>query len=112
MGHSEDLTSETIKLIAREIIEYLKINPDISREKITNLKGRIGRKYRHPKVIKNATILHFASEEEKLIINELLRRRRTRTISGVSVIAIMTKPLPCPGNKEQNQGFRSNWSYR
>ena len=98
MGHSEDLSSGKIKLIAREIIEYLIKNPEFSREKITNLKGQIGKKYKHPKVIKNATILHFASVEEKLIINELLKRRITRTISGVSVIAIMTKPLPCPGN--------------
>ena len=98
MGYFEDIDSETIKLIAREIINYLVKNPDFSRDKMTNLKGQIGRKYKHSKVIKNATILHFASEEEKLIINELLKRRITRTISGVSVIAIMTKPLPCPGN--------------
>ncbi|MBY9009377.1 MAG: tRNA uridine(34) 5-carboxymethylaminomethyl modification radical SAM/GNAT enzyme Elp3 [Candidatus Lokiarchaeota archaeon] len=97
MGHSEDLNSETIKLIAREIIDYLIKNPDFSREKITNLKGRIGKKYKHPKVIKNATILYFASEEEKLTILELLKRRRVRTLSGISAIAIMTKPLPCPG---------------
>jgi len=97
MGHSEDLNSETIKLIAREIIDYLIKNPDFSREKITNLKGRIGKKYKHPKVIKNATILYFASEEEKSTILELLKRRRVRTLSGISAIAIMTKPLPCPG---------------
>jgi len=97
MGHSEDLNSETIKLIAREIIDYLIKNPDFSREKITNLKGRIGKKYKHPKVIKNATILYFASEEEKFTILELLKRRRVRTLSGISAIAIMTKPLPCPG---------------
>lgn len=97
MGHSEDLNSDTIKLIAREIIDYLIKNPDFSREKITNLKGRIGSKYKHSKVIKNATILHFASEEEKSIITKLLKRRTVRTLSGISVIAIMTKPLPCPG---------------
>jgi len=97
MGHSEDLNSDTIKQIAREIIDYLIKNPDFSREKITNLKGRIGSKYKHSKVIKNATILHFASEEEKSVINKLLKRRTVRTLSGISVIAIMTKPLPCPG---------------
>ncbi len=97
MGHSEDLNSETVKLIAREVIDYLVINPDFSRERITNLKGRIGSKYKHSKVIKNATILHFASEEEKSIINKLLKRRMVRTLSGISTIAIMTKPLPCPG---------------
>ncbi len=90
--------SETVKKISREIIDYLIMNPGFSREKITNLKGHIGKKYKHSKVIKNATILYFASEKEKLIINELLKRRIVRTISGVSTIAIMTKPLPCPGN--------------
>lgn len=98
MGHFEDLNSDTIKLISREIIDYLKNDPDFPREKVTNLKGRVGKRYNHPKVIKNATILHFASEEEKLIINRILKRRIVRTLSGVSTIAIMTKPLPCPGN--------------
>ena len=97
MGHSEDLNSETIKLIAREIIDFLIKNPNFSREKITNLKGRIGKKYKHSKVIKNATVLHFASEEEKSIITKLLKRRTVRTLSGISAIAIMTKPLACPG---------------
>ena len=41
--------------------------------------------------------MHYATNEEKEIINKFLKRRTTRTISGVSVIAIMTKPLPCPG---------------
>ena len=97
MGHSEDLNSDIIKLISREIIDFLIKNPDFSRQKITNLKGRIGKKYKHPKVIKNATILHFVSEEEKSIITIFLKRRMVRTLSGVSVIAIMTKPLACPG---------------
>ncbi|MHA1884370.1 MAG: tRNA uridine(34) 5-carboxymethylaminomethyl modification radical SAM/GNAT enzyme Elp3 [Promethearchaeota archaeon] len=97
MGHSEDLNSDTIKLIAREIIDFLIKNPDFPRGKITSLKGRIGKKYEHSKVIKNASILHFASEEEKLIITKLLKRRTVRTLSGISAIAIMTKPLGCPG---------------
>ncbi|UCD01339.1 MAG: tRNA uridine(34) 5-carboxymethylaminomethyl modification radical SAM/GNAT enzyme Elp3 [Promethearchaeota archaeon] len=88
---------EKIKLISREIINYLIRNPETPREKITNIKGRIGKKYRYNKVIKNATILDFATEQEKLIITQILKRRKTRTLSGVSVIAIMTKPLPCPG---------------
>ena len=73
------------------------INPKISRRKITNVKGQIGKKYNYDKVLKNATILNHATNEEKEIITTLLKRRTTRTLSGVSVIAIMTKPLPCPG---------------
>ena len=94
-----DLTNSEIEYkISREIIEYLLKNPDTPRHKITNLKGKFGKKYNYHKVIKNAQILHHATEEELGVIIQLLKRRITRTISGVSVIAIMTKPLPCPGN--------------
>ncbi|MDX1797746.1 MAG: tRNA uridine(34) 5-carboxymethylaminomethyl modification radical SAM/GNAT enzyme Elp3 [Candidatus Lokiarchaeia archaeon] len=88
---------EKVKLISREIIDYLIKNPKTHRKKITNIKGKIGKKYKFNKVIKNATVLNYATEEEKEIINQILKRRKTRTLSGVSVIAIMTKPLPCPG---------------
>lgn len=90
--------TEKLKKVSREIIDYLIKNPRTSREKITNVKSKIGKKYKLNKVLKNATILDFASPEERKIIIQILKRRTTRTISGVSVIAIMTKPLPCPGN--------------
>ncbi|MFX0043054.1 MAG: tRNA uridine(34) 5-carboxymethylaminomethyl modification radical SAM/GNAT enzyme Elp3 [Candidatus Hodarchaeota archaeon] len=94
----EDLDdSERIKKATREIINYIIKNPHISRTKITNIKGKIGKKYNLQKVIKNATVLDLATPDELEIITPILKRRITRTISGVSVIAIMTKPLPCPG---------------
>jgi len=94
---NELTNSEIEHRISREIIDYLLKNPDTPRHKITNLKGKFGKKYKYHKVIKNAQILHHATEEELRVITQLLKRRITRTISGVSVIAIMTKPLPCPG---------------
>ncbi len=97
MAHQEDLNSKIIKNIAKDIIQYLLKNPNTSRKRITNIKGHFCKKYGFHKVIKNASILHFATPEEKIIITNLLKRRSTRTLSGVSIIAIMTKPLPCPG---------------
>jgi elongator complex protein 3 len=94
---NELTNSEIEHKISREIIGYLLKNPNTPRHKITNLKGKFGKKYKYHKVIKNAQILHHATEEELRVITQLLKRRITRTISGVSVIAIMTKPLPCPG---------------
>jgi len=90
--------SETVKKISRGVIDYLMIHPNFPQQKITNLKGKIGKKYNYHKVVKNAQILSYATKEELGVIIQLLKRRITRTISGVSVIAIMTKPLPCPGN--------------
>ena len=93
------LTNSEIEFkISREIIDYLLKNPDTPRNKITNIKGKFGKKYKYPRVIKNAQILSSASKEELTIITRILKRRTIRTISGVSVIAIMTKPLSCPGN--------------
>jgi len=94
---NELTNSEIEHKISREIIGYLLKNPDTPRHKITNLKGKFGKKYKYHKVIKNAQILQNATEEELRVITPILKRRITRTISGVSVIAIMTKPLPCPG---------------
>jgi elongator complex protein 3 len=109
--------SEKIEKVSKDVIKYLIKHPQISRNRITNLKGRIGKKYKLNKVIKNATILGFASSDEKKIITQILKRRKTRTISGVSVIAIMTKPLPCPGTciycpgQESQPGNKAAQSY-
>lgn len=65
---------ETEKKISREIIEYLIKYPKISRKKITNIKGRIGKKFNYNKVIKNATILDHATNEEKEIITKLFKK--------------------------------------
>jgi elongator complex protein 3 len=112
MEYSNNVNLSIEKKIAREIIEYLLKNPKTSRKKITNIKGQIGQKYHYNKVIKNASILEYATNTEKEIINKYLKRRRTRTISGVSVIAIMTKPLPCPGNCIYCPGQKSQPGYK
>ncbi|TXT58158.1 MAG: hypothetical protein BAJALOKI2v1_430025 [Promethearchaeota archaeon] len=89
--------------VSKKAIDYLINHPNIDRSKITNLKGKIAKKFNYDRVIKNATILDYAdelnlTEEEQHLLIKKLRRRSTRSLSGVSVIAIMTEPLECPGN--------------
>ena len=74
--------AKTIKKISREIIEYLVKHPNTKKQKITNNKGQIGKKYNYSRVIKNATILSFATDEEKKVITPILKRRTTRTDTG------------------------------
>ena len=81
----------------RDIIKELIGNPTYPKEKITQLKNRILRKYSIPKTMKNSIIMEYATEYELEIILPILRRRSTRTISGVTVVAVMTEPLECPG---------------
>ncbi|MFW9948692.1 MAG: tRNA uridine(34) 5-carboxymethylaminomethyl modification radical SAM/GNAT enzyme Elp3 [Candidatus Thorarchaeota archaeon] len=90
-------SDETQKILCREIIEFLLTHPKTSKDNVTSLKANIGKKYNYQTVIKNATILNYATSVEKEQLSHILKRRATRSISGVSVIAIMTKPLPCPG---------------
>ncbi|MBN1803407.1 MAG: tRNA uridine(34) 5-carboxymethylaminomethyl modification radical SAM/GNAT enzyme Elp3 [Candidatus Lokiarchaeota archaeon] len=86
-----------VKQIARATIDYIINHPNINKSKITNVKAKFAKKFSFNGVIKNATILEMATKEERKVITQILKRRKTRTLSGVSVIAIMTKPLPCPG---------------
>lgn len=97
MEQSDNIGLKKIKKIAREIIDYLILNPNTPRKKMTTLKAQIGKKYNFHKVIKNATILNYATSAEKDRLAPILKRRETRSISGVSVIAIMMSPQPCPG---------------
>ena len=95
---NEAENEEIIKKIARATIEYIKNHPEIPKDKITNIKGKFAKKFNFNGVIKNATVLEYLKKDEESKILPFLKRRSTRTLSGVSVIAIMTKPLPCPGD--------------
>ncbi len=115
MGQFNDI--EKVRQIARAIIHYVIENPNVNKSKITNLKAKFAKKFSHDGVIKNATILEMATKEERKLITQVLKRRKTRTLSGVSVIAIMTKPLPCPGEcifcpgKQSQPGMHAAQSY-
>lgn len=117
MANINSNSDEKLKNLSREIIEFLLEHPKISKNSFTNLKGKIGKRYQYHKVIKNATILNYASPAERERLSHILKRRETRSISGVSVIAIMTKPLTCPGNciycpgKESQPGEKVAQSY-
>ncbi len=50
MPHVENANIEKIEEFSREVIDYLKKHPQTSRDKITNVKGRIGKKYKFKKV--------------------------------------------------------------
>ncbi len=92
-----DILSPDDKKAAREIAEYLLSHLDVTRREVERIKARISRKYHVQNIIKNATVLATCTPKENQVIARLLRRKKTRTLSGVSVIAVMTKPLECPG---------------
>ena len=92
-----DDDDERYEATCKDIIDELLKNKKITPNFLNNIKNKVCKKYSLGKIPKNADILAKASEEEKEILIPILQRRKTRTLSGVSVIAVMTKPYECPG---------------
>src|SRR6056297_371711 len=82
---------------ARDVIEYLMKHPDTRKKKLTPIKCKFCKKNGFINVIKDSVIRKYATEEELDELDLLLRRRKTRTLSGVTIVAVMTKPYECPG---------------
>ncbi len=77
-----------------ELISKIK-SGKITRSNIEHEKAKISKKYGLGRIIKNAEIYERSGFDERM--RELLSIKPVRTESGVSVIALMTKPYPCPG---------------
>lgn len=65
-------------------------------EDVNRLKIKTAAKYHLEAVPANADLISALTPAEAKKLLPILRRKATRTISGVSVIAVMTKPYPCP----------------
>jgi elongator complex protein 3 len=83
----------------RELVKILLDNPDISKKELNSQKFQISRKFRLKKIPSNSEILKVLSDEERKVLNPLLKRKITRSLSGVNVIAVMTRPFECPHGK-------------
>ena len=80
----------------REIINILMEMPDPAREDVNRLKIKTAAKYRLEDVPSNADLISLLTSKETKCLLPILRRKTIRTISGVTVVATMTKPYPCP----------------
>ena len=70
--------------------------PSPTSEHLNRVKMQIASKYQLKKVPANSELIRVLKVEEKQKLLPLLRRKITRTISGVTIIAVMTQPYPCP----------------
>jgi len=78
----------------REIIATLASIPNPNSRDIVRVKLDIAKKYNLSRIPSNSELLCYASMHEAL--RKILRRKPVRSISGVTVVAVMTKPYPCP----------------
>jgi elongator complex protein 3 len=70
--------------------------PSPTHDDVNRAKTQVAAKHRLNSIPSNAEIIAAMNPKEKQYLLTLLRRKTTRTISGVTVVAVMTKPQPCP----------------
>nr|MDO8114274.1 tRNA uridine(34) 5-carboxymethylaminomethyl modification radical SAM/GNAT enzyme Elp3 [Candidatus Sigynarchaeota archaeon] len=81
----------------RAIVEELLASPIKTRKQLNSLKTRYCKKFALKIMPTNAAILERVPPGSRDALRPILKRRAPRTLAGVSIIATMTKPLPCPG---------------
>lgn len=87
---------EKIKLISRQLIDSIIAGDIKTMPKLDYEKRMLSKKHNIVRILKNSEILFFAKKTEKDKVR-LLIKKPVRSISGISVVAVMAKPAPCPG---------------
>jgi elongator complex protein 3 (tRNA carboxymethyluridine synthase) len=80
----------------QEIIDTLMLLKKPTQDDLHQLKAKTAAKHHLNHVPSNAEIIAVMNQQQKRKLLPILRRKNTRMISGVTVIAVMTKPYPCP----------------
>lgn len=88
-----------VKKAYREIVEILLKNPPKSSKDLSKIKREICKKYSLDSFPRNSDILQMATDDERELVLPFLIKKPSRTLSGVAVVAVMSKPLPCPHGK-------------
>ncbi len=84
----------------RAIIEaLLDTEEPLTKQTINRIKNQVCGRFRRSRIPTNADVLEYAVPEEVEVLRPFLRTRPVRTVSGVAVVAVMTKPIPCPHGK-------------
>jgi elongator complex protein 3 len=78
--------------------EILKKKPK-TREEVLKLRDSLVKKHRPEKIPSLINILISLPSNKIELLKPLLLTKPTRTISGVTPVAVMTKPIPCPHGK-------------
>src|SRR3989344_1766895 len=87
------------ELALRELLEQIKEQGIDSQTKLNSIKREVSRRYKLKNIPTNIEILLSLPEEKLEEYKSILLTKPTRTISGVSPVAIMTAPSRCPHGK-------------
>ena len=80
----------------RIIIDDILDGKITARKQLEVKKRQLCRDLKLSKFMSNADILEYAKPDEKEIVSAIVKKKPTRTISGVAVVAVMCHPHKCP----------------
>ncbi|MHA1202627.1 MAG: hypothetical protein ACTSQ4_08910 [Candidatus Heimdallarchaeaceae archaeon] len=75
-----------------EIKEALLSLDNVTDSNLNQIKRGIAKKYHLDSFPRNSDILAICTEEEKKKLLPILMKRKVRTLSGVAIVAVMTRP--------------------
>ena len=77
------------------IIRLMQISKPTARD-LNLIKMKVANEYKLETIPPNSQLIRVLKPQERRKLLPVLRRKMVRTISGVTVVAVMTKPAPCP----------------
>ena len=84
-------------------IEELKKKPEFSKQDFHKIKNKIYWKYKIDKPFQSIELIERYNElvadwtiEENFVFQKILRKRGVRSLSGITVISLLTEEFPCP----------------
>ncbi len=80
-----------------KLLDEIKKGKIKNEKQLSKRKRELASKYNLKKYPSNSEILSKAKKELKEKVKQILRIKPTRTLSGVAVVAVMSKPHECPG---------------
>ncbi|MEM2906752.1 MAG: tRNA uridine(34) 5-carboxymethylaminomethyl modification radical SAM/GNAT enzyme Elp3 [Candidatus Odinarchaeota archaeon] len=79
-----------------EILEKIMKAGDIDKKAVENIKRQVCEKYQLTYVPSNSMLLSAGDLKQRVLLRRILLKKPSRSISGVSVIAVMSSPAECP----------------
>ncbi len=81
--------------VLREILSEIKQKKISRMDDFNRIKLKIAEKHSLEKLPRNSEIIAVATDDEKSLFSHILTRKPARSMSGVTVVAVMTKPKGC-----------------
>src|SRR6267378_8113786 len=91
--------SQVVEQISNEILERVLALENPSKDDVNKVKIEVCRKYKSPFVPANSSILELLSDDLRPRLRPVLTEKQVRGMSGVTTVAVMPKPYPCPHGK-------------